>query len=209
MHTRVSNPKIFKIFIMISWGLFWVLMAPKSNNESNLQLEIQIYRNRLRCLFAIIKFFIFSIAILSALFLTPYNSSISILISKWPPVSKVDDFLRFFLIPFASWDGAYFLKIAMEGYTAEPNYAFFPLFPLLMRLSAEYLFRIFEHWLSLITRCMLSGVLISLICHGLSARLLFWITMEMFGNAYFSFLSTAFFIINPASAYLTSMYLNI
>jgi len=177
-------------------------MAPKPNNESNLQLELKVYRDRLRCLFAVVKFLIFSIAILSALFLIPYNSSISILISKWPSVSKLDDFLRFFLVPFASWDGAYFLKIAMEGYINEPNYAFFPL---LIRIIGERLFGVFSPWLSLITRCMIAGVLISFICHGLSARLLFWITMEMFGNAYFAFLSTAFFILNPASAYLTSM----
>lgn len=180
-------------------------MAPKPNNENNLQLELKTYISRLRCLFFMVKSLVFLISILSVLFFTTYNTSISILISKWPSISKLDDFLRSLLIPFASWDGAYFLKIAMEGYNTEQNYAFFPLYPLVIRFIAEHLFGIFGSWLSLITRCMIAGVAISFVCHGLAARFLFCITMEMFGNAYFAFLSTAFYIINPASAYLTGM----
>lgn len=41
-----------------------------------------------------------------------------------------------FFSPLASWDGAWYLRIAREGYAAigNPAYAFFPLYPVLLRL---------------------------------------------------------------------------
>lgn len=56
------------------------------------------------------------------------------------------------LLDFANWDGRHFLEIAGKGYSNKVQYAFFPLYPLLINLFANFLN----------TSFLFSGILINL-----------------------------------------------
>ena len=45
---------------------------------------------------------------------------------------------RSFLDLFARWDAVYFTHIAQEGYVYEQEYAFFPLFPMILNVISRY-----------------------------------------------------------------------
>lgn len=62
---------------------------------------------------------------------------------------------------FVSWDSFYFLKIASKGYQYEPEYAFFPGYPLLTRALAEYGLFYLKPVLDMDSVLVISGVLIS------------------------------------------------
>lgn len=91
-------------------------------------------------------------------------SSILTIFSSWTLVILVIFYLGFSVIPhtssakgdfwnnFSNWDGEHFLGIAQHGYSKEYQYAFFPLYPLLI----NSLTRVTDNFL-------LSGVLISII----------------------------------------------
>ncbi len=60
-----------------------------------------------------------------------------------------------FLEAFANWDGGYFLTIAQHGYTQTIHYAFFPLFPLLLKIGG-----IGVSWLSFLGIVLVLGKLL-------------------------------------------------
>lgn len=47
-------------------------------------------------------------------------------------LGRLDSFVRLVLLPFANWDGEYFMTIASRGYEYEKFHAFFPLLPWLI-----------------------------------------------------------------------------
>ena len=127
---------------------------------------------RLLGLFLIGKFFALIIAVLCAFYIAPYSPNTDLFLEAYPSTTTLDNTVRRLLAPFARWDSIYFLKIAHDGYQFEQQHAFFPLYPMLIRLLA-LLTSPLSRWLSLITRCMISGVLISLISHLLTVCAIF------------------------------------
>nr|XP_027194788.1 GPI mannosyltransferase 2-like [Dermatophagoides pteronyssinus] len=118
--------------------------------------------------------------------------------------------------PFISWDGQYFLTIAMNGhYIDEQMLAFFPLYPLLIRnfatiLSLITLPIIQFHWITLI---IISAYLINLICFCLSSCLLYELSRHFFinhddnDNIHNDIMNIVeLFIYNPASIFFTACY---
>jgi hypothetical protein len=67
-------------------------------------------------------------------FTSPFDSSQELLFQSFTGVrTGADRWIQAHLSQLASWDGAYFMHIAMDGYTSEKQHAFFPLYPLCMR----------------------------------------------------------------------------
>ena len=55
-------------------------------------------------------------------------------------VTITDKFVNATLGGLTSWDGQYFLHVADNGYTYENTLAFFPLYPMVVRLLAEVIY---------------------------------------------------------------------
>ena len=55
-------------------------------------------------------------------------------------VTLTDKFVNATLGGLSSWDGQYFLHVADNGYTYENTLAFFPLYPMVVRLLAEVVY---------------------------------------------------------------------
>ena len=91
-----------------------------------------------------------------------------------------------------SWDSVHFIKIALNGYDREHLLPFFPLFPLICRV-----FRIFDPFTT--------AVLLNNILFIFSSLILYKLSLQFF-NKKIAFLSTLYFIINPASIVFSSMY---
>ena len=171
-------------------------------------IEMQFYRQRLTRLFLVSKMVLFLVAFICALFIEPYNRSIGMILfpKDEPPLSRIDFWIKRLLRPFASWDGAYFMTIALKGYVYEQEHAFLPLYPSTMRLIASVLMRPLAPIVSITGRCLLSGVLISNICHYISVTRLYNMSCLIFGDSYFAFLSAAFMILVPLQAVMSAVY---
>ncbi|KAI9138277.1 GPI mannosyltransferase 2 [Paraphysoderma sedebokerense] len=121
-------------------------------------------------------------------------------------VSNVEQQLSKVISPFVRWDSVYFLKIAERGYLYEQEFAFWPLLPFLMNRLAYVLELVVPYNLSLRLRAAVAGVLISNGCVLLSSLLLFRLTQRIFKSDHFSYITTLFFIFNPASMVMSSIY---
>ncbi len=170
--------------------------------------QTAFYRSRLVSLFLAIKAFYFLLAIISTFLIQPYNPSIGLILfpKNAPSLSFLDHVLKRLLRPFASWDGAYFLTITLKGYIYEQEHAFFPLLPLLARFIGDIMLRSLASVLSLQTRCLLAGVLISNISHFISVIKLYDLSCFIFNDSYYAFLSATFLTLAPMQAVMSSMY---
>lgn len=99
-----------------------------------------------------------------------------------------------FLSSFSNWDGKHYLEIAQNGYTEKIQYAFFPLYPLLIKLLNNLL----ENYL-------LSALLISYVSSFLGLHFLYKLIREDFGEniAQNSILFLLFF---PTSFFFLTVY---
>lgn len=90
------------------------------------------------------------------------------------------------------WDAIHFLHIADHGYTYEHSIPFFPLTPLIVR--------VLPFWDN-----FTKAVLFNSLTFIVSAALLYKVSIQKYSHR-FSYLSTLFFIFNPASIIYVSFY---
>jgi hypothetical protein len=108
---------------------------------------------------------------------------------------------------FSQWDAAWYTKIALFGYPAgnnplSGNWAFFPLYPFLMRVFGTPLFGVLPSEQAV----LISGFLISNILFFVSLFLFYQITKIVFSNGKFSLVSTIFFAFWPGALFYSSVY---
>ena len=105
---------------------------------------------------------------------------------------------------FTKWDAAYFLQIARDGYQSESSFAFFPLYPLCIRLLGKYIFC----WTSLsIDKCnIIAGVFISNCCFVVSVLVLWHLLKQLKVSNVIRCQSLLLFFCNPASVFFSSIY---
>jgi Gpi18-like mannosyltransferase len=108
---------------------------------------------------------------------------------------------------FSQWDGGWYSKIAVFGYPAgnnplSGNWAFFPLYPFLMRFFGTPLFGI----MSSDQAVLISGFLISNILFFVSLILLYHITKLVFGKSTLALISTVFFAFWPGALFYSTVY---
>lgn len=167
------------------------------------------YRRRLFWLIFFVKSFVFAVAYVCSRYAKPYNHSIGLLLNPangGVPLSNVESIVKSILRPFVSWDGAYFLSIARDGYRFEQQHAFFPLFPLLIKLMANWVLWPFESSLDLTSRCLISGVVLANFFHIMAIIGLYDLSILVFDVPHFSFLAAAFATIYPMQGFLSSVY---
>lgn len=107
---------------------------------------------------------------------------------------------------FSNWDAKHFLHISQHGYIYEQSVAFFPFYPITVRLFCELIVdKVF--WTSGYFSYLLSGVLINFVFFNISSIYLFKLTLIIFKNNFqISFYSLIFYCINPASIFYSAVY---
>jgi phosphatidylinositol glycan class V len=156
-------------------------------------------------LFLLSKLLFFMFALLSAVFLTPKWNDMEVMqTSVYPPTNAVDAALRSLLNNYSRWDGTHILGVSLMGYTFESQHVFFPLMPMLMRIGAGLLWPL---PLSLLTRCQLVGILVSMAAHYCLIENIGQITSIAFPRQpRMLSLSVLFATLPPSTPFLNAIY---
>jgi len=101
---------------------------------------------------------------------------------------------------FLRWDAQYFHHIYRYGYTYENTLAFFPLYPILLRLLTA----IFSGHLN--TMFLIAGVVFNNVIFVFTALVLFDLTLRIHNNAEIAYNSAVLFCFNPASVFFSAPY---
>lgn len=106
------------------------------------------------------------------------------------------------------WDGQYFLHIANNGYTYESVLAFFPGYPILVKIAAEVLY-----WLQVDyglvhfhSALKLAAILVNIGLFVVATLALYDLTRKLFKDEYLAYKTALFFCINPASIFFSAAY---
>jgi len=108
---------------------------------------------------------------------------------------------------FSQWDGGWYTQIALFGYPAgnnplSGNWAFFPLYPLLMRVFGTP----FYGFMSSAEAVLLSGFLISNVLFFVSLFLFYHVTKIVFEKNSLALISTVFFAFWPGALFYSTVY---
>jgi hypothetical protein len=108
---------------------------------------------------------------------------------------------------FSQWDGAWYTQIALFGYPSginplSGNWAFFPLYPFLMRVFGTPFFGL----ISSTEAVLVSGFLLSNTLFFVSLFLFYKVTKTIFGKNNFALISTVFFAFWPGALFYSTVY---
>ena len=106
----------------------------------------------------------------------------------------------------AKWDSVYFLEIAERGYLYEQYMAFFPLYPLILRVTVIALCRLLAVHHKYQCILLVSSWMINLLCFTLAAVLMYKLTLTVFRNRQMAIVSSVLFCVNPATIFMSSAY---
>lgn len=120
-------------------------------------------------------------------------------------VTFCDDIATFLFNGLVRWDGEYFVHIAKYGYVYENTLAFYPLYPMLIRIIAVLIRKIF-FLLNTHSSIVIAAVLINSICFVKSAVILYDLTKTVFKKTSIAYKSAIFYCINPASIFFSAIY---
>ncbi|KAI8052422.1 GPI mannosyltransferase 2 [Syncephalis plumigaleata] len=165
---------------------------------------------------------VFSLALASHRYISDYDASVDTVLNPTAAtttttttildndgngsVKLLEPWLRPFASIYLRWDAFYFLHIAEEGYLFEQEHAFFPLLPFLMRLVAATVLSPLHHVLSHRMVLLISGIAISNIAFILAACSLYRLTLAIFNDRRYAFLSGALFCLTPSAMFMSSIY---
>jgi hypothetical protein len=122
------------------------------------------------------------------------------------PEKVGDYFVEFFFGGFSRWDAQHFINVAMNGYSSVENFAFFPLYPMMIRVIAGVILRPLAGILSEYYRALLAGCVLSSLCFCFTAVILHRLWMRLTHKISSSSFIIALAIINPATVFFTSCY---
>ena len=117
-----------------------------------------------------------------------------------------DRWLEWLLEGFHRWDAIYFLHVAQHGYTYENSMAFFPLFPLAVRILANTIFFPLQYIFNYGNVLLLSAVVINFILFIKSAQLLYLLGRKVLRNDTLALKAAQLYCINPASVFFSAAY---
>lgn len=103
---------------------------------------------------------------------------------------------------FARWDSAYYMLIAKQGYANDRFWAFFPLYPLILR----YVSYPFSAFLYVDQALAIAGFIVSNVFFILSVIYFYKLTQHLYGNSKISHLSTLFLCFFPSSVFFSAVY---
>ncbi|XP_055349880.1 GPI mannosyltransferase 2-like [Paramacrobiotus metropolitanus] len=119
-----------------------------------------------------------------------------------------DDFVERLFGGFRRWDAIYFLFIAEHGYPYQNCLAFFPLYPLLVRISASVVSVLTFGVINLRSVLLISGFVLNNVCFVLAVESLYnWCRIVDKGRLRaWAFNAAVLFCFNPASIFFSSCY---
>ncbi|XP_026461602.1 GPI mannosyltransferase 2-like [Ctenocephalides felis] len=107
---------------------------------------------------------------------------------------------------FNRWDAQYFMHISQYGYTYENTLAFFPLYPLVVRVAAEVAKVFLGNFLAYHSTLLLSAVLLNVYFFTKAALTLHQLTLVVLGDEKLAYISSILFCVNPASIFFSAPY---
>lgn len=105
----------------------------------------------------------------------------------------------------AKWDAHYFLHIATYGYSYEQTLAFYPLFPLIVGVTAR-LGQVVLPVLSLYHCALIAGTVLNVMFFTKAAECLYELSLRLTGNKKWAKLVAILFCLNPASIFFSASY---
>jgi phosphatidylinositol glycan class V len=118
---------------------------------------------------------------------------------------KCDKIVDFLLDGLRRWDAEYFLHISEHGYTYENTLAFFPLYPLCIKMIRYCVVYVFP-FLSIRALSLLIGVTLNIIFFAKAANVLFELGKKVLRDQRKAEIATVLFCFNPASIFFTAPY---
>uniref|UniRef100_A0A914KTU9 GPI mannosyltransferase 2 n=1 Tax=Meloidogyne incognita TaxID=6306 RepID=A0A914KTU9_MELIC len=121
--------------------------------------------------------------------------------------SSFDFFIYSILGGLTTWDARHFLHIAEFGYIWESSLAFFPLFPMSLKILGGFLNLFIGNWVSLFSSMLIAGTLLNNALFVINGMLLFRLTLFLNGgNIKESILAVYLHCWCPASIFYSSLY---
>ncbi|XP_066960453.1 GPI mannosyltransferase 2 isoform X1 [Macrobrachium rosenbergii] len=122
------------------------------------------------------------------------------------PVLWGDKVIEFLLGGLVRWDAQYFLHIAEYGYTHENTLAFFPVFPMLVRLIGNILHFPLQYVMNYHSVLILSSVILNFYMFVKTASILHRLSEEVLKSEVLAYKAAILFCINPATVFFTAPY---
>ncbi|XP_026673781.1 GPI mannosyltransferase 2 isoform X1 [Ceratina calcarata] len=119
--------------------------------------------------------------------------------------SLCDNVIEYLFGGLARWDGEYFLHIAKYGYTYENSLAFYPLYPLLIRIASVPISRIF-FILNSRSSMLVAAVLINVVCFIKSAVVFYDLSKAILKKSNIAYKAAVLYCLNPASIFFSAIY---
>ena len=104
------------------------------------------------------------------------------------------------------WDGVYFLHIAEHGYTYENCLAFFPLFPLLVQLTADSILFPLQYVMNLSSVLLIAASILNFWFFIQAAKVFYRLSVCVLRDETLAFKAAQLFCINPASIFFSACY---
>ncbi|KAA0191006.1 hypothetical protein HAZT_HAZT007102 [Hyalella azteca] len=121
-------------------------------------------------------------------------------------VGIVDQIVTGLIGGLVRWDAQYFIHIAEYGYTHENTLAFFPLYPLLVRLLANVAFIPLHFIINYHTTIILVAVILNFCLFIIASGIFYQLSGEVLGNEVLAYRASILFCINPASIFFSAPY---
>ncbi|XP_020296329.1 GPI mannosyltransferase 2 [Pseudomyrmex gracilis] len=121
-------------------------------------------------------------------------------------VSPWDRAVYFLFNGLTRWDGEYFLHVARYGYTYENSLAFYPLYPISIRVLATFLSKVCPVTLNIQSAMILAAVFLNFACFVKSALVLYDLTERVFQNTVTAYKAAILYCANPASIFFSAAY---
>lgn len=118
----------------------------------------------------------------------------------------MDDVILKIFSGFAKWDSVYFLQIAEQGYLYEQHMAFFPLYPVVVRVMASVFSWILPAHFTYRSILLASSWITSFLSFTFAAVLLYRLTVTLFKNRQMAIVSSILFCISPATVFMSAAY---
>lgn len=120
-------------------------------------------------------------------------------------VSLSDNIVTFLFGGLTRWDGQYFIHIAKYGYTYENSLAFYPLYPILIRIVAVFIRKIF-FTLNIHSSIIIAAILVNTTCFVKSAIIFYDLSKTVLQKTSVAYKAAILYCVNPASIFLSAVY---
>ncbi|XP_044731152.1 GPI mannosyltransferase 2 [Chrysoperla carnea] len=122
------------------------------------------------------------------------------------PSSYLDQIIYHLFSGFLRWDAQYFLHILHYGYTYENVLAFFPIYPILIKICSFPIQILFGNFINNFSIYILTIIFVNNLIFIKTALVLYSLTLAIFKNYNYAYTTAILFAFNPASIFFSAAY---